>query len=362
MVIISGIKFDETLNQRPLNLAKEFSKAGYTVFFVIFQWSPQDYIENSYQEVYKNIFQVPMYDFMDILKSIDSNLNINKSSNRKVIITFPHKNFIDIYNRLRQLGFRVIYDIMDDWQAFYEVGQASWYDADIEEKIILESDIVIAVNDFIKQKFNNLRLDIHTVPNGYSVEVVGKEKKFIGASNTEKGKIRIGYVGWLTENLFNWPFVLELSKIKDNIIIELIGYDIPERIKENLPKNIVYIGKVHPKELYKYFSNWNGVLIPFIDHHISKGADPIKIYQYIYYGLPVLCTGMEHLSSYPLVYNVSDISQAYDFIDMISDKNSIEELRNKNIKNIEKFLEESLWSNRFKIIIKDEKKSLWELG
>ncbi len=47
-------------------------------------------------------------------------------------------------------------------------------------------------------------------------------------------------------------------------------------------------------------------MIPFKSGRLSEAVDPIKIYEYFYFGLPVIVTGIKHLEQYPNVRVVSN--------------------------------------------------------
>jgi hypothetical protein len=63
-IIPCGFEFDELVNQRPINAAKYFAAQGYLVLFVAWQWSPNDTLSKGCGEVWPNVYQVPLFDFV----------------------------------------------------------------------------------------------------------------------------------------------------------------------------------------------------------------------------------------------------------------------------------------------------------
>ena len=254
----------------------------------------------------------------------------------------------------RKKGFVIAYDIMDDWEGFFKANQALWYEKDYEEEIILESDFVISVNDYLKSKFSFLRSDIEVVGNGYDIETIGVDSKFIAAS-TETEKPIMGYIGWLNKNRFDWDFMFSLAEAVDYLDIELVGYGIQDDIFEKIKNsnlNIRYKGKVHPSNLTSFVKNWNMGIIPFVDGAISQGSDPLKIYQYIYFGLPTLIKGCNNTADYPLVFSVNNLQDAIRFVENFKKRESVLHLREENLNKINNFLKQSLWNNRADSILK----------
>ncbi len=346
--MLSSMPFNESYNQRPLNISKELAKMGYKILFVSWQWSPQEIIPNSYEEVFNGIFQIPLYDF---LNSYNEFSFLGKE--KIFYISFPAEHFLPLIRPFRYMGFKIIYDIMDDWEGFYEVGQAPWYKREIEERFLLEADYLFAVNDFIYKKFEKLRKDIILLGNGFNEEILGKDAKFIAGRDIDNEKIIVGYYGWLTESLIDWDYIFKLAELYKEIKIQIIGYGLSEKIKEKLENygNIEFIGRVHPTELKNYVSKWNIGLIPFSEKVISKGADPLKFYEYIYFGLPTAVKGLNHLRNYPFIYYLEKPEDFSQILKEVDTKEKIEKYREKYKEAIEKFLNDSKWETRVKNLL-----------
>jgi hypothetical protein len=359
LVMLSSLPFDITYNQRPLNLSKQFSKLGFKVLFVVWQWSPDENIPASYEEVYPNILQIPMYDFFSFYQELYFN-----SKEKVFYVSFPVESFIPAIREMRKKGFKIVYDIMDDWDGFAEVGQAPWYKKEAEERIILEADFVIAILRSLAEKFAYLRKDIFILPNAYDEEVLGVDAKFIAGTNVNDELVTIGYYGWLNEGCFDWDFVFKVAKVYEGKIkIQLIGYALSDEIRNKLMefKNIEYIGKVSPRELKRYVSRWHIGIIPFKEAKIAKGADPLKLYEYIYFGLPTFIKGIDReLANRPLVFYVDSVEQFGSMLGKFDSKEKVKEFQQANKDLVENFLIKNNWKARAEELINIiNKPTLW---
>lgn len=335
-IIPCSFEFDEYVNQRPINYAKYLADRGYKVLYVVWQWNENTKVQNAFKEVYKNIMQIPLYSFIKVPIEFE---NIRK---KIFYINFPNQMFTEMSYNLRANGFIIHYDIMDEWEEFKKVGQADWFKKNVEEKFILESDCVTAVSPYLIEKYNHLRKDIKLIPNGFYEKVTGTNNKNISLKNIENNIINIGYFGHLTDSWFDWNLIFEIAKANKNYRIHIIGYGMPEKIQKELENlnNIVYYGKIPTTMLYQHVKNWNIGIIPFKESNLAKAVDPIKIYEYLYMGLPVIVSGIEHLESYPMT-NI--VKNADEF------KKTVEEVIAKSREiNIDEFLENSTWEARFK--------------
>lgn len=343
-IIPCSFEFDEFVNQRPINYARYLADNGYKVLYIAWQWDVDNKISNNFKIVYDNILQIALYDFIKF--KITYNRNIEKI----FYINFPHDIFEELIFDLRYQGFKIHYDIMDEWEEFQKVGQASWYNKEIEKKIIMEADYVSAVSVALIEKFTNLRSDIQLSPNGYYKQVTGYENKNIALKRIKEDKINIGYFGHLTSSWFDWEMLFEVARNNSNFHFHIIGYDLSDYNQKKIENssNITYYGKISTKELANYVKDWNIGIIPFKQSSLAKAVDPIKIYEYLYMGLPVIVSGIEHLSSYPKTIVVHDVKE------FVSAVYKITESKAKN--NIDKFLEEATWEKRFSKFLEEYKK------
>jgi O-antigen biosynthesis protein len=84
----------------------------------------------------------------------------------------------------------------------------------------------------------------------------------------------------------NWKFLL-IGRVEDRRILRL----------SKLP-NIVFVGEVPHSELHKYMSMFRVALIPFLRNDLTIGTNPIKLYEYFSYGLPVVSTALPEMEEY----------------------------------------------------------------
>ena len=359
-IVPSAFEFDELYNQRTINLAKYLSGKGYGVIYVAWQWHKAEAHEKSYQKVFRNVIQVPLYDFLDTFLQLKS---FSEISNKKYIITLPAKAFYDLMFFIKENCFDVYYDVMDDWERFHEAGQAPWYAGCIEEGVILNANRVSAVSEPLVQKFSWLREDIMCVGNGYDPDrappsvVTLTERTDSNAPSTidcnadeesaEGRTITVGYFGHLTDAWFDWQLILETAEKHGNVFFEIIGYGESAAIRKRVQAsdNIQLIGKVEPEQLHKYAERWHAAMIPFKKSELAAAVDPIKVYEYLYFGVPAVVTGIPHLSGFPYVEVVdNDSGLFYSAVERAYERKQSGEIDHSVISS---FLADKTWEKRF---------------
>lgn len=341
-VIPAAFPFDELYNQRSINLAKYLSGKKIISLFIIWQWDKNEIVERAYEEVFPFVYSIPMSSFFE---NIDRVSNLREITNKYAFLNIPSSSYVGIIPNLRNNGFEIVYDIMDEWEEFAKVGQAPWYDKFAEESMILQADRVTAVSQALVEKFSFIRCDIQCIGNGYFPELLGSPN-ISSKKQNENEVIQVGYFGHLTESWFDWELIFELAK-NETLKFHLIGYGASQETLRKIKKykNIKYHGKVKPSELNDFVSNWNVAIIPFSQSKLSEAVDPIKVYEYLYFGLPVVVTGIPHLRNYPLVRVVNN--EAGDFMKAIEASYSEIGTTTSDNDRLPKFLRDTTWESRF---------------
>jgi hypothetical protein len=107
----------------------------------------------------------------------------------------------------------------------------------------------------------------------------------------ERGEVTVGYFGYLAGAWFDWALVAAAARARQAWRFHLIGYGgAPEGIA--LPPNVALLGKKPYGELASYAASWDVAMVPFKPDPLAAGADPIKTYEYLALGLPVVVTGV----------------------------------------------------------------------
>ncbi|MBA2077442.1 methyltransferase domain-containing protein [Rhodanobacter sp. PCA2] len=342
-IVPCAFEFDELVNQRPINLAKYLAEHGYQVIFVAWQWHRGEVLPRTGSEVYPGIWQIGLYDLADRAALLDTRRDLQSL----FVVTLPAPILVGMHESMRARALAVVYDILDEWEEFSKVGQAPWFDSASEREIVLAADAVAAVSAPLAAKFSDLRSDVHVIGNGYKPDVLGLDHARCASRVRESANsMRIGYFGHLTDAWFDWGVILAAARAMPDAKFELIGYGEPEwarRAVDDLP-NVTLLGKVPPGRLWEYAQHWHVALVPFVPGTLAAAVDPIKIYEYLYFGLPTVCTGIPHLAGLPAVRVVEGVSE---FVDACRELARVE----LNYQEIELNLARATWSARFEALL-----------
>jgi glycosyltransferase involved in cell wall biosynthesis len=156
-----------------------------------------------------------------------------------------------------------------------------------ERHLASAADAVFAVTPLLAERLRALgAAEAEVLPNGLLPEIAE-----VGAPvSAPGGEVTVGYFGHLTAAWFDWELVAGAARARPTWKFELIGYGgAPE---SELPGNVVLLGPRPHRDLAAYAARWDVGIVPFKPGRLAASADPIKTYEYLAMGLPVVVTGV----------------------------------------------------------------------
>jgi glycosyltransferase involved in cell wall biosynthesis len=231
------------------------------------------------------------------------------SEGMAVLLEAPHPEFIPIVNQMKSLNpqTKVIYDCIDNWDS--SLGWI-WYKKEVEHEVISLADFITASAETLRERMQSLTSKpVYLIPNAVNTRVFKKDNCYLTPKDLPTDKPIAIYVGAMWGEWFDWDLLYEIAK-EFNINLVLIGNCPQERLSElKKYENIYYLGLKPQFELPAYLSQAKIALIPFkYDDKIIKYTNPLKVYEYLAMGLPVVATYMDELVGLPYVF----LSKTYE--------------------------------------------------
>lgn len=314
------------MKQRPHHLMEQFSLHGYEVYYC-----------NKTQSK------------TDLYTSISSNLTIVHNHHYLLNVIIPRikllgKNILlwVSYPKLESIlaEYRpdfVIYDYLDDFPSWKQYHKA----------MVDKSDIVLTTSRILQAHMKAELPDKPSflVPNGCHLDHFRPrvERELPKELAQHKGPI-ITYSGawapWLDQEL-----VYKVALAFENAWVAIIGTELGSSINRNIP-NLRYLGYKPYHELPNYLLHSTVCIIPFLLEQITNAANPIKMYEYLASGKPVVSTDIPEAWHIPSVHIGIDHASFIEKIRLILDKKLVfcEE-------EVSKWLEAHTWEKRFDAIL-----------
>jgi glycosyltransferase involved in cell wall biosynthesis len=162
-----------------------------------------------------------------------------------------------------------------------------------EEKLIQAADIVFVQNLFLRNKFARYGIKLRLLAPGIDDSLFKKSAPAVSSRGNDA--VTIGFVGSIDDR-FDWRIVEAIAARHPQWNIVLVG---PFMTKDThiralaRYKNIVRTGFVKGEELARYYSGFTAGIIPYYVNAFTDGIFPIKLFEYFYFGIPVVSTPFE---------------------------------------------------------------------
>ena len=211
---------------------------------------------------------------------------------------------------------KVIYDCMDNHVALAKNQEEKKRIFDQEQQLIGRADIVFASSQTLIDTIPNMKKAM-LVRNGY----IGEDRLEI-KNSCYKEKYIIGYFGAI-ESWFDFKTLKKVTNTLSSIVINLIGPFKKEKFKieDNITvealenDNIHFLGTVDHSMLAKQVEDYDALIMPFIVNDVILSVDPVKLYEYISYGKPVISVYYPEIERFrPYVYFYETADQLLDII------------------------------------------------
>ncbi len=310
------------LFQRPQQLLTAFSKiCGVRSIFITL-------------ELYKKLDR-PIIELNENLYLVRDGVDYDYLIKGKKILWFSYPPLIH-YAEGRNFDF-IVFDAIDN-----PVEEFSHWKNEMEAAVN-RSNIISCSAELLYEIHKGCGKPVFLCPNGADYEHFSqaqrKTARPIDFPDFNKEEKVIGFYGslasWLDTNL--------IKKIAEKYKVVLIGKTQFSNF-HLYNKNITILEHKDYNELPAYLSRFDLALIPFKLTNMTKGCDPIKVYEYLSAGKPILATRLRELEKFKQDIYFIDMNNCYEIIEKaIKEENDIK--KNSRINTAK----DNSWNERAKL-------------
>ncbi|EOU1122414.1 glycosyltransferase [Clostridium perfringens] len=306
VVFDSRVGWNIPLFQRSQHMANELTDDGYLYFYrTSEQFDPH---VKTVEKLKDRLYLVNMANFalqnamFDLLKEYKGH---------KFLSLYSTDVYLDeqyIKEKYIDNGFKIIYEYIDELSDEIS-GHLPDFVYDRHKNIIEDkSNIAVGSADKLIEEIEEIRgkENVVMITNGVqydhwqyrSDEVPEKLKDIVS-----KGNPIIGYFGALAK-WFDYELLKKVAKERPNYEIVLIGFLYDNSFKDSKIdelENVHYLGIVDYKELNQYSQYFTISTIPFLLNDITESTSPVKLFEYMAMGHPIVTTDMRECRKYKSV-------------------------------------------------------------
>jgi glycosyltransferase involved in cell wall biosynthesis len=226
--------------------------------------------------------------FVEKLKSTMASIGIDEF----ILLSF-NPFACNLVSKLNPSAF--FFDVMDNLSAHPDMPGLKDYFLESYRWVSKNADLIFCPTENLRRFFiDNFKIDdecVVVVPNGApSIRDSSSVDDFL---NSLTGPI-VGYIGMISGRI-DFELVEFLLENKPGVNFVFVGkiYGRAKRLTRRLRrkfKNIFFIGDKHYSLIWKYINAFDVCVIPHIVNNFTSGNDPMKLYEYLLAGKPVIST------------------------------------------------------------------------
>jgi glycosyltransferase involved in cell wall biosynthesis len=189
----------------------------------------------------------------------------------------------------RSLGWPIVYDCMDDHAGFLHHGPEVLA---AEDELVRQADLVVASSDVLLGKVGPRARASVLLRNACDYEHFAR----IDLPSRRKSTApRIGFYGAIA-HWFDGELVAGLAALRPDWSFELIGSTWTGNVRclQEL-SNVRLLGERPYQELPKLIHSWDAFIIPFKRLPLTDATNPVKVYEMLATGKPVVAVGLPEL-------------------------------------------------------------------
>lgn len=315
-------------------------------------------------------FDITVFSPVHLLRNFKNQKNTIRPKQYKEFFILPYQEKIGLIRSLSKLLFKFMardlyrYDIIWVGCSLYEKYIPSDYKGIIvfdymDDNISMQTDVKMKKAYAFSQPRIMERADLICVSSNYLMNLISKEyqNKAKLVRNAFRGeviipphkreissKVRIGYVGTISKWM-DFELLKRCTEKYKNVEFHFWG---PVEVASEQSDRFFFHGVAEHSELPKLIEDMDALHMPFIVNDIVKAVDPVKLYEYISFGKPVICIDYDEVKRFENYVWLYDSEESYfRFIEGLSENNLPLKYDSEEQK---RFLFSNTWEERARIV------------
>jgi len=344
--------------QRPQQIMSQFSAQGHRVFYISLSHfhAATSRSKVSVRGIKENIYEISLtaqrrFDiYAEVIEGKDAELMLSSLDELRLAYQIEEAiGYVMISSwtnvaleAQKRWGWRIIYDCVDEWEDFPLIKRPL---LERERHLVQECDLLIVTAQRLYKKWEKYNRPMVIARNAVDYQFFAERC----LPNEILTKIRhpvIGYYGAIAD-WFDTELITYIATQRPDYTFVLIGgvFNIDVSTLKILP-NIRLLGQQPYETMPKYLYHFDVCIIPFKINPITRATDPVKLYEYLSAGKPVVSVALPELEPYKeFLYIAKDRN---DFLTMLD--RAVTENNHDLITRRKAFAQQHTWEDRYRRI------------
>ena len=299
--ILSGVPIDDTGGgARCTQLALELLRQKFAVVFIN-RFPRHETTDLNLKIRHPNLISCPLADF-DWDRLFAAHGSLLEDKRLAGLVEFPLAEFLPVISAIQAHGGVVAYDLIDDWNS--SLG-ADWYSPAVERQTAAASQVLVATAGSLAMRLRRLSgRPVALLPNAVNVRLFDRHRHYPRPLDLPAAEWTVTYIGALWGSWFDWDLLVEIARRYRDAAVVVIG-DYRGQCPHP-PANLHFLGLKAQRELPAYLAHTSVAIVPWKVDAITRATSPVKVYEYVAMGKPVVAPDLPTLADIPLVLRSAD--------------------------------------------------------
>lgn len=202
----------------------------------------------------------------------------------------------------------MIYNCMDEFCEFSDLAPMAQVIQTQERKILATADVTLVTTDYLHRTKGTLARRVELVPNAADTEFFKRAalEEFPRPQDLpERSRYIVGYYGAIAE-WFDFAVVKSIAQQLPDIAVVLVGAVTVDHETVKECSNVYFLGEKPYSQLPSYLKYFDVAIIPFLNNRLTLATDPVKMYEYLAAGKPVVAIDLPEIRKYADVVELAE--------------------------------------------------------
>jgi glycosyltransferase involved in cell wall biosynthesis len=187
----------------------------------------------------------------------------------------------------------------------------------MENELARRAGLVLAMTEQLYKKFKSVNANTHLFQSAVDDRIFSflqNDDACELKDMTDLKRPRVGVIGYLDGRVLDVDLLAFVADTHREWSVVLIGpmFRHVNRLRDLIKrKNIRFLGEKAHEEIPRYIKGLDVCLIPYGVNEFTDNVSPLKLYEYMALGKPVVCTNLSYLEKFRGLVRISDTREGF---------------------------------------------------